>query len=903
MTQIGQSIGHYKVAAKLGAGGMGEVYRATDTKLGRDVALKVLPEAFAQDAQRMQRFQREAQVLAALNHPHIATIHGLEESGATRALVMELVEGPTLAERIARGPLPLDEALPIARQMAEALEYAHEHGIIHRDLKPANIKLTPEGSVKVLDFGLAKAMADDPASGLDVANSPTLSLAATKAGVILGTAAYMSPEQAKGKSVDRRADIWAFGVVLYEMLTGRTLYAGETMSETMAAVILKEPALDALPATVPPHLRHLLARCLRKDPKSRLRDIGDARVILEEGASAQGDAGTIPAPAAPAPARGRSAWPWATAALLLVALAIAAWGWWRASRPVPQPVTRFSWNPHMGAALALDRQTNLAFSADGTRLAYVLVIEGQRRIHVRALDQLAPSAVAGTESASNPVFSPDGQWIAFVADGSLKKVQVSTGTSLRLGDAPDHRGIAWLPDDSIVFSPQPAGGLFRIPAQGGVPQPLTTLDESKRERTHRWPHALPGGRFVLFTVGTLDSPEYYDDSKIEAVEVATGQRQVVLEGASIARYLPATGHLLYSRGGSLFAVPFDPQTLQPRGTASPVLQGVMGERTTGAVYFAISDNGSLAYFPGPSTGEERAIVRFDRQGKIETLPVTPGAYGELALSAANQQMALAASGPRVSDIWTYDLRRNTLNRLTFGPGVNVSPLWTPDGRRVVFLENVLARKYALSWKAADGSGAVEKLFESDVPVYPDSFSPDGKWLALSRSVNTQTASDVVLWSMTEGKLQALVETPADEFCAEFSPDGRWITYQSGESGRFEVYVRPASATGGRWQVSNLGGEEPRWSPDGKEIFFRLGTQLMKVQVDTKDGFRAGTPERLFANFPYPGGAGSGRTYAVSPDGKYFYTLRSTLEAVSSVPIVVVVNWAEELRALTSAGKQ
>lgn len=899
---IGQTIAHYKVTAKLGAGGMGEVYRATDTKLGRDVALKVLPEAFAQDAQRMQRFQREAQVLASLNHSNIAAIYGLEESRASRALAMELVEGPTLADRIARGAIPVDEALPIAKQIAEALEYAHEKGIIHRDLKPANIKLTPDRAVKVLDFGLAKALQDDT-SPQDISNSPTLSVAATKAGLILGTAAYMSPEQAKGKAVDRRADIWAFGVVLFELFSGRGLYEGGTASETLAAVILKDPPLDQVPASVPPHIRQLIARCLRKDPRSRLQSIGDARVILEEGASLQAESALLPAVASPAATAHRSLLPWAAAGLLVVALGVAAAGWWRASLHVAQPVTRFPLDLPGGVLLPREYQSNLAFSADGTRIAYVVVSEGQKRIYLRALDQLAPSPVAGTEGATAPAFSPDGQWLAFVAGGFMKKVQMSTGTLINLGASTDNRGITWLADGSIVFAPEPTGPLFRIPAHGGAAQPLTTLDATKRERTHRWPSPLPGGKLVLFTVGTLDSEEYYDDSNIEAVEIATGKRLVVLQGASMARYVPATGHLIYAQTGTLFAVPFDVERLQTRGPATPVVQGVLGVRSSGVVYFTISDNGSLAYLPGATTGEERRIVRYDREGKVETLPAPPRDYGDIVLSPDGRQAAFAVSDSRTSDIWVYDLRRNTLNRLTFGPGMNSAPLWMPDGRHIVFLRDERNGKYSLCRKAADGSGAVEVLFDSPVPLYPNSVSPDGKQLSISSSPSTQNASDISLLSVADGNLQPFVDTPADEYGSELSPDGRWISYLSSETGQIEVYVRPASGAGGRWQISNGGGvDEARWSSNGKEIFFRAGLQLMVVPVDTRDGFHVGTPRKVLDSFPSLGGAGTSRTYAVSRDGKNFYSTGSSLAGVSSAP-VVVVNWGQELRSLTSAGKQ
>ncbi|HEX9761235.1 MAG TPA: protein kinase, partial [Candidatus Acidoferrales bacterium] len=489
---INESIAHYRVTAKIGAGGMGEVYRATDTKLGRDVALKVLPEAFAQDTQRMQRFQREAQVLASLNHPGIAAIYGFEESGSTHALAMELVEGPTLAERIGQGPIPVEEALPLAKQIAEALEYAHDHGIIHRDLKPANIKLTPDGKVKILDFGLAKALAGE-VSQLESLNSPTLSIAATQAGIILGTAAYMSPEQAKGKSVDRRCDIWAFGVVLFEMLTGRRLYEGETASETMAAVIMKDPAFDQLPPGLPPAIRNLLARCLRKDPKLRLQSIGDARVAIEEAANpslAVDAATTAPPGVAPtAPAWGRVL-PWALAGVLAVALGVSLWRTSSTDDAARVRPARFFFSVAENQALNLATSTAVAISPDGSKMAYTARLDGIVRLFLRPMDRLEATPIPGTENAAGPFFSPDGDWVAFFAEGRLKKVPLAGGPAVTLAtEVRDNRSGTWA-GNTIVYGPDAISGLFRVSADGGQPQPLTTLDEARKERTHRFPRFL-----------------------------------------------------------------------------------------------------------------------------------------------------------------------------------------------------------------------------------------------------------------------------------------------------------------------------------------------------------------------------------------------------------------------------
>ncbi len=907
---IGQFIGHYRVTGKLGAGGMGEVYRATDTKLGRDVAIKVLPNALAADPQRMQRFQREAQVLAALNHPHIATIHGLEESGATRALVMELVEGPTLAERITRGPLPLDEALPIAKQIAEALEYAHEHGIIHRDLKPANIKLTPDGAVKVLDFGLAKAMQDDPTSGLDLANSPTLSLAATKAGVILGTAAYMSPEQAKGKPVDRRADIWAFGVVLYEMLTGRTLFAGETASETMAAVIMKEPALEALPAAVPPHIRHLLVRCLRKDPKSRLRDIGDARVAIEEAAHPEAAGATASTGLAVA-ATTTPAWlrvlPWALAGLLAVAFGASLWR--GSDRPAPSPTpARFTIPLSQNEALevlSLATFPAVAISPDGTKLVYAARREGLVRLFLRPLDSPQAGPIPGTENASAPFFSPDGNWVAFFADGKLKKIPLGGGPVVTLASVADHRGGTWA-GDTIVYSPDAVAGLFRIPANGGPPQPLTQLDASRGERTHRFPRFLPDGQTVLFTVGTQASPDYYDNARIDAVRLGTGERRTAMEGASTAAYVPS-GHLVFSREGSLFAQPYDPQHLQPMGPSVTVLQGVRGDMTTGAVHFSVSANGSLFYVPGVQAGGD-ILTRMDRSGKATALPAPERTYLELSLSPDGQRAAITIGAINDYDIWIYDVARGTLSRLTFG-GVNRSPKWSADGTRVVYAtvvsRGVVAQtaETAIYSKAADGSGPQTLLRKLVLPdgsrSFVDDVSPDGKWISI---VHGSALGDISLMPADgQGDLTPFAATEFDETSSAFSPDGRWIAYTSRESGRMEVYVRAVSGPGGKWQVSTSGGETPRWSRNGKELFYHAGNRMMVAPVQISPVFQAGTPQVLFDNY-FDLRTDAGAIYDVGPDAKWFLAVRPSSEQAQDRELHLTLNWFEELKRLAPTTK-
>ena len=724
---IGKKISHYSVTEKLGAGGMGEVYRATDTKLNRDVALKILPEAFANDAQRMARFSREAQVLASLNHPNIAAIYGLEEADGIRCLVLELVEGPTLAERIAAGPLPTEEALNIAKQIAEALEAAHEKGIIHRDLKPANVKVTPEGMVKVLDFGLAKALEDDPSS-IDISESPTLSVAATQAGVILGTAAYMSPEQARGQAVDKRADIWAFGVVLYEMLTGKRTFQGETISDTLAAVLRAEVDWEAVPAGTPATIRKLLRRCLDKDRKRRLRDIGEARIAIEEYLADPAAASVLISTPAVAP---QPLWqrilPWVFGGAMTLAFLLTLWSPWvqpERTSPVRLKVEISPEEPlftAQGAAVAL--------SPDGQTLAYVAQSGGTSRLYIRPLDQLQATLLSGTEGARDPFFSPDGRWVAFFTNNALKKVSVTGGTPLTLCETQINRGGTWGPDDTIVFASHITAGLSRIPATGGTPEEITTRGEG--ERSHRWPHFLPNGKAVLFIA--LGQGAVYDDATIEALVLRTGERKVLHEGGTYPRYLPSgsTGHLVYVREATLFAAPFDPDRVEVTGQPAPVLEGVasLGIPANGGAQYAFSPTGTLVYLPGAASSSVYSLVRADRSGQATPLSDDQRFYGKPRLSPDGRRVALTVGEAASWDIWVYEIERGTMSRLTFQGNSNDAPAWTPDGQRIAFSSDRDGGAVNIYWKRADGAGAAERLTTSKNPQYPSSFSPAGKRLA------------------------------------------------------------------------------------------------------------------------------------------------------------------------------
>ncbi len=778
--QIGAKLGPYQIVALLGAGGMGEVYRARDTKLNREVAIKVLPAAFAKDAERMARFAREAQVLASLNHPNIAAIYGLEEY----ALVMELVQGELL-----RGPLPLDEALPLARQLAEALEYAHEKGIVHRDLKPANVKVTPDGKIKVLDFGLAKAMEDSPAT--DMSNSPTLSIAATRAGVILGSAGYMSPEQARGKPVDRRADVWSFGCVLFELLSGKQVFPGETVSDSIAAILGKDPDWQALPASTPARIRELLARCLQKDRHSRLQDMGDARIAIEE---------TLAHPAAAvavAAASKSSGIAWAIPALLVGAiLGALAWNSIRGSRQASKNPLRLS--IALAGSDRLDVQLNpvLTISPDGSRVVFAAASGGDRRLFLRPLDRPEATPIPGTDRADGPFFSPDGQWVGFFADGKLKKVALSGGPAVAIADAPNPRGAVWMPDQTIIFSPQANTALSRVPASGGTPQAVTTLDTSQGETSHRFPDLLPGGQQLLFTIKTA-AMRSFDDARIAVLSLQSGKYRILIEGGSCPHYA-ASGHLVYARAGDLLAVPFDRGKLEVSLPPVSVGQGVIEVPGTGAASFALSPDGVVVVAPGAVT-TDRTLLWIDRQGKSQLLPAPSRAYVQPRISPDGKLVAVTVE-VAYADIWTYDLVRGTLTRSTFGAetGANsICATWTPNGARMAY-GRLGSGNPGIVLKPMQSNGSEETLILDKGQPQPESWSPDGKVLAFTQT-DLKTGRDIWLVSPDGDRTpKPFLRTPFAEGKAKFSPDGRWIAYVSDESGRFEVYVTSYPGAEKKW---------------------------------------------------------------------------------------------------------
>jgi eukaryotic-like serine/threonine-protein kinase len=888
----GTKLGPYEILATIGAGGMGEVYQARDCKLGRGVAIKVLPPAFVHDPERLARFQREARILAALNHPNIATIYGLEESDGVHYLVMELVLGQTLAERIHKGPLPVEQALKLACQIADALEAAHEKRVIHRDLKPANVKVTPEGRVKVLDFGLAKAFAAD--GGLDLSHAPTVTVMGTKEGQLLGTPAYMSPEQARGNPVDKRADVWAFGCVLYEELTGRRAFAGGTVSDTIAAILGRDPDWKALPADLPTQIPDLLRRCLQKDSARRLRDIGDVRIQIDEALD--------PSRITPGPTVSRTTRPhaivWSLVALAAISVCVALWSVMRMAQPSTRPIARVIVPLPPTDRLALGDFPTIALAPDGSRLVYVGNRGGSNQLYMRPIDRLEVSAIPGTQGAEGPFFSPDGRSVGFFAEGKLKKVSLSGGAPFTLCSAPTNRGASWGTDDTIVFAPYPNSGLFRVSATGGTPKALTILDHNKGEFSHRWPQILPGGRGVLFTIWTGAS---FDEARIGLLSLETGAQRILVEEGTYARYIP-TGQLVYARAGGLLAVAFDLKRLEVTGPPVSVLEDVRMFPGTGAVDFSASAEGSLAYVPGGARVGNRTLVWVDREGASQPLSAPPRAYTDPRLSPDGQRVAFGIQGTN-SGVWLYELARGTLTR-SIESGDNTFPIWTPDGKHLTFTSrSTPTGSLNLYWISVDGSGAAESLAMSENAQVPGSWSPDGQVLAFSEE-NPTTGWDI--WVLRLGgdrQRQPLLQTPSNEQAPMFSPDGRWLAYQSDESGRDEVYVRAFPDSAGRSQVSTDGGSGPVWGRNGRELFYQNGDKMMAAAVQTqKSTFVAARPKLLFEGHYETDVYPSYANYDVGLDGQRFLMIKTSEEERAATQINVVLNWFEELKRRVPTGK-
>jgi Tol biopolymer transport system component len=899
----GTRLGPHEILSAIGAGGMGEVYRARDTKLGRDVAIKVLPEVFARDAARMARFGREAKLLASLNHSNIASIYGLEDANSTRALVMELAEGPTLADRIRQGPIPIEDALRIAKQIADALEYAHEHGIIHRDLKPANVKVAADDTVKVLDFGLAKALETDP-SAAELANSPTISRMATEAGVLLGTAAYMSPEQAKAKQVDRRADIWAFGCVLYEMLTGKKAFRGETVTDTLAAVIRAEPDWSQLPAATPMRVRVLLHRCLQKDPRQRLRDIGDARISLDEVLSGAPEA--APGITAVAPAW-RRALPWGVAGLLLLAAASLGFLYFR-QKPSAVQAMRFEIPVPERFVLG-----SYALSPNGRQLAFIgTSTDGQPRVWVRSVDTLDVRPLEGTEGAAGFLFwSPDSRYVAFLGQGKLKKVEPTGGPPVALCDATTLLGGAWSRDDTIVFGS--TNGLLQVSASGGSASPVTT------DGAALTPFFLPDGRHLVYShfSGQGGGLGIY----VGSVGITASQPpKKVLADLSVIAYAPssdaAVSYLLFVRGtsspgatGTLMAQPFDTRRLELAGEAVPIAEQVSN------LSFSTSASDALVYVKGSqsvTSAGVRGIVQgqlawFGRDGKVLGTFGDLGSYRTLALSPDGKRIAFDRADTQNSgtrNIWLYEFARGVTTRFTFDSAWDAYPLWSPDGSRLAFSSN-RDGDFNLYQKASDLAGEDEPLYKSSDDKVPTSWSADGRVMLYFNPVPPARMWYLPLGQGEDRKSTLIERSEFNEAVPRLSPDGRWVAYISNESGKDQIYVRPFtsfSATGtpaangvpvtGKWMVSKDGGTNPLWRHDGKELFYlsAAGGTAMAVDVSTTGVFQAGVPKPMF-NVP----AGV-LFWDVSPDGKRFVMPAPAATNTATQPrFTMVLNWQAALK--------
>ena len=928
---IGQRVGSYTIVEKLGEGGMGVVYRATDSRLHRDVALKFIPEALAKDPQTMGRFEREAQVLASLNHPNIASIYGLEENDGQRALVMELAPGEELATRIARGKIPLEEALRIALAIAEALEAAHDKGIIHRDLKPANIKLgdgdaSGGGRVKILDFGLAKALQGDPgsSSAIDLTRSPTLSVAATQAGMILGTAGYMSPEQARALAADRRADIWSFGVILFEMLAGRRTFSGDTVADTLAKVIERDPDWALLPATTPPAIKALLERCLVKNPRQRLQAIGDARLVLEEtiASLARPMSGNRSSVAEIEPqadtARTKAKRnvgsiarfvPWAIAAAALAVAAVVGFGRLGRGTSTDREVPPMQVEMTVGnSILDLGLGSSVTFTPDGTRLIYIEGDDVSRKLFVRQLDRLEPTLLnsgdGGPTAPYHPFLSPDGQWVGFVTSTELRKMQITGGTPMKLCSVQRSRGATWLSDDTIVLAANPNSGLVRLSAAGGEPKPLTELDEAKGEGTHRWPQGLPDGKHVLFTAHNFQST--FETASIEVVNIETGERKNVYRGGSYGRYVP-TGHLVFLNGNTMFAAPFDLRKLELTASPVPVLQNVAVSLSEGGAQFDFSNSGLLAYVAGTSQISPYPAVWVDSRGGTSQLLSEPGVYGNPQLSPDGKRLALTVLRSDNWDVWVFDIERGVSTRLTFDKAIDSEQVWSPDGEWLIFSSDQGGAD-SLYRKRADGSGEIERLTEAKAPQWARTWSKDGRYVVY---ITQGQQFDLEYLDLETKETKTFLATQFSDAFPDLSPDGRWIAYASNENGAWAIYVRPFPAGEGKWQVSDVGSAHPRWSGDGRKLFWRTDDGIMAADVDIQgDSFRSGKVRQLFSG-PFQGGTGGISIgglqfddYDVTADGERFVMFPDPEKAGRGdhAHVTLVTRWFDDLERATKIGK-
>jgi serine/threonine protein kinase/Tol biopolymer transport system component len=878
----GARLGPYEIVSAIGAGGMGEVYKARDTRLDRTVAIKILPSA---DPELRARFKAEAKAIAALQHPHICTLHDVGQQDGTDYLVLEYLEGKTLADHLKRGPLKFDDVLKIAIEIADALDKAHRAGIVHRDLKPANVMLTKSG-VKLLDFGLAKLRPQIAAVGgfSTAVTQSTPPLTAT--GSIFGTLPYMAPEQLEGRDADARTDIFALGVVIYEIATGRRAFEGSSQASLIGAILKNDPPpIRTLQPLAPPNLERVVRKCLAKDAEDRWQSARDVATELQSVAKEQAQ----PATAAPLPGgqTRRERWAWPVAALLLASTVAFLLNSFTRPPPPRDPV-RFSVPlPVDVGRVDIAWGSPPAISADGRQIAYVgSRPDGTTQIYIRKLDQFEGSPVRGTEDGLGPFFSPNGQWLGFFSGGKLKKVAIGGGSPITLCDGYS-RGATWGTDDTIIFTPHYNGGLSRVSAAGGTPEVVTSLDPSASERSHRWPHFLPGGNAFLFTAGAIN----FNEAQIVVRQLDTGSQHVVVQAGTGAQY--AAGHVMFARGGSLLAVPFDIRRLEATGPPVPVLENVAMARLTGTSHFAISPGGSLVYVAGAMGPSNNTLVWVDREGRAGPVTALQRGYTEVRISPDGKRIALVIETlGEGTDVWIYEVSRGTLTRFTFGPGLTQAPIWSPEGKHLIY--GATRRKDRdLFRKAVDGSGAEEPILAADSAGArrPGSWSPDGKWVVFA-----DERAGIFVLPLDGPRTPKPFAVAFREDQPQFSPDGRWIAYRSPESGRSEVYVRPFPGPGGKWQVSTDGGDAPIWNRNGRELFYRNGDRVMAAAVSLGQTFAVGPPRELFRG-AYD--ASSETSYDVAPDGQHFLMIR---REQSSAPahLNVVLDWSTEFRRVTAA---
>jgi serine/threonine-protein kinase len=889
---IGQTISHYKILEKLGEGGMGVVYKALDTKLNRMVALKFLPRKLTVDETEKIRFAQEAQLAATLNHPNVCTIYDIVEHDGEMFIAMEFVDGQTLREK--KGSISFRQATDIGIQIADGLAAAHEKGIVHRDIKPENIMIRKDGIAQIMDFGLAKLRG----------NVSRL----TKEGSTVGTAGYMSPEQVQGQDADHRSDIFSFGVLLFELFTGQTPFKG--VHETALAyeiVNVDAPPMSSVKPEIDPALDAIVLECLEKDPNERTQSVKQVSIDLKrfKRESSRSRVSRITAaipvrkpetgaaPSAPdLPPRRSYIWP-AVAGVLAIALIAAVWMLWRAP-VVTLPTARFRIMLPKDQTINIITHTAIAISPDGSRIVYA----AKGKLYQRRMESFDPEPIAGTDDGSSPFFSPDGRWVGFFGGGKLKKVAVAGGVPVGLADMSDNRGGTWTKDGTIIYSPSGRGGLFRIRSDGGEPQQLTTVDSAQNERTHRWPQCLPDGKTVLFIIGKMDSPDYYEDAAIASVNLETGARKIIMKGASTVAYLP-TGYLVYSHSGILFSAPFDADRLEVTGMSFPVVENIGGDPTTGATDFSFASNGTLAYIPGLANITNRQLAFIDLNGTVSTLPAPVQQYMEPALSPDGGRVAVVIGSGKDEDIWVFDIQTKTMSRLTFG-GPNRSPVWSPDGKRIAYSYNQDGDP-KLIIRAADGSGTPEEIKVGYGRTYVTCWSRDGATLIFT-GIGTGGGWDIAALRLDgDRKPIPILATKFDEMVGSLSPDGRWLAYLSNETGSSQAYIRPFPEGGGKWQISTERAFQPHWSGDGKTLYYETENVMRAVSISGTESPTIGQRNLVLKEIPQLS-LESGVTYDLAPDGQRFLVTKVQEGNEIFQQIAIVLNWFDDIRAAAAQAK-